>query len=321
MHYQGNFSQEVFSWIEADFRHFNALEIENYGGVNFLKAGIAHADAITTVSPTYAKEICTSDFGWGLHGHLSAHSYKLFGILNGVDYEEWDPKIDQFCAKNYTKEDISGKKVCKNDLQKRFSLPQNEKTPLIGFIGRLVEQKGIGLIAGAVQDLLSTMDVQIVLLGNGEKWAHEYFSYLSGRYPDKFRCFLGYSNELAHKIEAGSDMFLMPSLFEPCGLNQMYSQRYGTLPIVRGTGGLEDTVENCQDTTDEGTGFKFYEPSADAVYHTVKWAIDIYQNRYLFEKLRQKAFAKDFSWQKSAKAYIDLYDFALANRKIRRYKS
>jgi len=191
---------------------------------------------------------------------------------------------------------------------------------LIGFVGRLVEQKGIGLIAGAIESLMH-LDIQIVMLGTGEKWAEGFFSDIAHRYPEKFACHIGYSNELAHKIEAGSDLFLMPSLFEPCGLNQIYSLRYGTLPIVHATGGLDDTIHNYDPATKEGNGFKFYDATTEALYHTVKWAVETY--RYepdSYQLMQKRAMEARFDWEKSAEAYEDLYYYALYSKRVQNYK-
>ncbi len=274
-----------------------------------MKGAIYHADIITTVSPKYAKEIQTPEFGFGLEEHIKAHSYKLFGILNGVDYDEWNPKTDKFIAKNYDIDDLEGKKVCKEDLQNIFGLEKKD-VPLIGFVGRFAQQKGISLIASAIEGLVH-LDAQYVFLGTGEKWAENFFSDIASKYPN-FRVYVGFSNELAHKIEAGSDLFLMPSLFEPCGLNQIYSLRYGTLPIVRAVGGLDDTIENYNPTTKEGNGFKFWDATRDALYNTVKWAVETFRfDKEGINKMINRAMKERFSWEKSAKEYEKIYLRAL----------
>ena len=333
LQHQGQFYKGAMDVMEVGWEHFNPYEIEVYDGVNFLKGGIAHCDALTTVSRKYAQEIQTPEFGFGLQEHIKAHSHKLRGILNGIDYDEWSPDKDKYIVKNYDINNLEGKKECKRDLQKIFDLPIDESKPVIGFVGRFAEQKGIGLIAQAMEGLLN-LGTQIVMLGTGEKWAEGFFADIAHKYSDRFAVYVGYSNELAHKIEAGSDMFLMPSLFEPCGLNQIYSLRYGTLPIVRATGGLDDTIENYHPMSDKdryrlysdnradnticviGTGFKFYEASADALYHTVKWAIDTwYEQKNDFRAMQINAMNKRFDWEKSAKEYIEVYEDAIARRR------
>ena len=254
LQHQGNFYKGLMDVMEVGWDHFNAHEFESMHRVNLLKGAIAHVDAITTVSKKYAQEIQTPEFGFGLQDHIQAHSYRLFGILNGVDYDEWNPSKDSYLAQQFDIDDMSGKVVCKRDIQKHFNLAQRDDVPLIGFVGRFAEQKGISLIAGVIDGLLD-LDIQIVMLGTGEKWAEGFFSDVSHRRAN-FGVHVGYSDALAHKIEAGSDMFLMPSLFEPCGLNQIYSLRYGTLPIVRAAGGLDDTIINYDTNHKEGNGFK-----------------------------------------------------------------
>ncbi|BDY11745.1 glycogen synthase GlgA [Hydrogenimonas cancrithermarum] len=320
LQHQGHFFKGIMDVMEVGWEHFNPYEFEAMDGVNMLKGGIAHADAVTTVSRKYAHEIQTPEFGFGLDGHIRAHSDKLYGILNGIDYDEWSPAIDPFIKKRYDIDDMSGKALCKRDLQERFGLPVWDDVPLIGFVGRFAEQKGIGLIAGAIEGLMH-LNIQIVMLGTGEKWAEGFFSEIARRYPEKFACHVGYSNELAHIIEAGSDLFLMPSLFEPCGLNQIYSLRYGTLPIVRATGGLDDTIHNYDPGTKKGNGFKFYDATTDALYHTVKWATDIC--RYepeAFRLMQKQAMEARFDWEKSAEAYEDLYYHSLYAKRVSNYK-
>ncbi|WP_457749782.1 glycogen synthase GlgA [Sulfurimonas sp.] len=313
LQHQGVFYKGVMDVLEVGWEHFNPYELESMDSVNFLKGGIAYADAVTTVSKKYAQEIQTPQFGFGLDHHIRAHSSKLFGILNGVDYTEWNPATDSFIAKDYTFNNISGKLTCKQDLQKQFHLPQREDVALIGFVGRFVEQKGIGLIAGVIHKLLD-QDIQIVMLGTGEKWAERFFGEVA-YHRENFALHIGYSNALAHKIEAGCDMFLMPSLFEPCGLNQIYSLAYATLPIVRATGGLDDTIVNFDKYHHKGNGFKFYDATQKALYHTVLWAVDIYYNdKKSFRKMQKVAMKAHFSWEDSAKAYIDVYKFALSKK-------
>jgi len=314
LQHQGKFYKGAMDVLGIGWEHYNADELEEYQGVNLLKGGIIHADAINAVSKKYAQEIRTPEFGWGLDGLINEKAYKLFGILNGVDYEEWSPAIDTLIPATFDMDDLSGKAVCKATLQKQFNLPQRSDIPVIGLVGRLAEQKGIGLLSAAIWNLME-MDAQIVLLGAGEKWAEHFFSDVASKYPEKFACYIGYQNDLAHQIEAGSDLFLMPSLFEPCGLNQIYSLRYGTLPIVRATGGLDDTIENYNSENKSGTGFKFYDATPEALSGTVKWAVDVwYNDKDGFDQLRRNAMAKRFDWSEAAKGYDDLYRHIIGGR-------
>ena len=315
LQHQGLFYEGIIDVMEVGWKHFNPFELEAMKGVNLLKGGIAHADAITTVSRKYAEEIQTSEFGFGLEDHIKAHSHRLTGILNGVDYDEWSPDRDTLIAAQYDVDDMSGKTECKRNLQRLFGLPEGDHHPLIGFVGRFAEQKGISLIAGALPGLLH-IGAQFVFLGTGEKWAEGFFSDVAERYPDRFACHVGYSNDLAHRIEAGSDMFLMPSLFEPCGLNQIYSLRYGTLPVVRATGGLDDTIDNYDPESGSGTGFKFLFATADALYHTVKWAVETWlHSPHAFRAMQERAMLKRFNWERSAMQYVEVFHSALAHRR------
>ena len=314
LQHQGSFYKGLMDVMEIGWEHFNPHEFESFDSVNLLKGGIATADAVTTVSKKYAQEIQTQEFGFGLQEHIKAHAHKLFGILNGVDYKEWNPSLDKYLIKNYDFDAMDGKKACKKDLQRHFALPQREAVALIGFVGRLVEQKGIELIASVINGLLD-QDIQVVMLGTGEKWAEDFFREVA-YHRENFALHIGYSNELAHKIEAGCDMFLMPSIFEPCGLNQIYSLRYGTLPIVRAAGGLDDTIVNFDTKHKKGNGFKFYDATSEALYNTVLWAIGIYnKDKVAFEKMQQRAMHAHFSWDDAAKEYEKVYRFALEQRR------
>ncbi len=320
LQHQGHFHKGLVDVAEVGWERFNPHELEAMDGVNLLKGGIAHADAVTTVSRRYAREIRTPAFGFGLDGHIRAHAHKLFGILNGVDYSEWNPATDPYIARRYDIDGMEGKAECKKDLQERFGLPAEAKTPLVGFVGRFAEQKGIGLIAGAIEGLMH-LDIQMVMLGSGERWAEGFFRDVARRYPDRFACHVGYSDELAHRIEAGSDLFLMPSLFEPCGLNQIYSLRYGTLPVVRATGGLDDTIVNYDPATKEGNGFKFHDATPDALYQTLKWAVETFRyETEVFSTMRKRAMEARFDWARSAEAYEDVYLHALYARRVERHR-
>ena len=306
LQHQGNFFKGIMDVMEVGWEHFNPHEFESHGSVNLLKGGIAHADAITTVSKKYAQEIQTAEFGFGLEQHIQAHSHKLHGILNGVDYDEWNPSVDRFIAKRYDVGKMSGKKACKKDIQKYFGLELRDDVAMIGFVGRFAEQKGIGLIASVLEGVLD-MDVQVVMLGTGEKWAERFFRDIS-THRLNFGLHVGYDNEIAHKIEAASDMFLMPSLFEPCGLNQIYSLRYGTLPIVRATGGLDDTIVNFDESHKKGNGFKFYDATHDALYFTILWAVNVYyKDKKAFKAMQKRAMKEYFGWDRAAQNYVDVY--------------
>lgn len=314
LQHQGNFDKNIMDIMEVGWDHFNVYEFESFGRVNLLKGGIAHADAITTVSKKYAQEIQTHEFGFGLEHHLQAHEGKVYGILNGVDYNEWSPQEDNYIVQKYTSDAMNGKLTCKGDIQKHFGLEIREDVVLIGFVGRFAQQKGIELIAGAIHGILD-LDVQVVMLGTGEKWAEGYFREVAQN-RSNFALHVGYSDELAHKIEAGSDLFLMPSLFEPCGLNQIYSLAYGTLPIVRATGGLDDTIENFDEHHNQGNGFKFYEASEEALYYTVVWAVKtFYENPHAFKQMQERAMNAHFGWDNAAKEYIDIYRYILEKKR------
>jgi len=307
MQHQGNFYSGLMDVMDIGWEHFNFLEIECNDQVNLLKGGIYHSTLINTVSRGYAREIQTSEYGWGLENVIKDRSDDLYGIINGIDYNEWNPETDKYIVANYSSKDLSGKAECKKDLQRCFGLPEKPDVPVIGIVSRLARQKGIDIIAEALYGLLD-YDMQLVILGTGEVWSHFYFGEAAGRFPNKIGCHIGYNNALAHKIEAGSDFFLMPSRFEPCGLNQMYSLSYGTLPIVRATGGLDDTIENYNEETGEGTGFKFYDLTSKAIYNSIGWAIYTYYNKKdAMNKLIKQAMSKRFTWENSAKEYENLY--------------
>ncbi len=316
LQHQGTAFKGGMDVMEAGWEHFNPEAYESMDHINMLKGGIAYADAVTTVSKRYAKEIQTPEFGFGLDHHISAHASKLFGILNGVDYHEWNPALDDKIAAHFDVGNMDGKLTCKRALQEHFGLEVRDNVPLIGFVGRFAEQKGIGLIAGVIDGLLE-LDLQVVMLGTGEKWAEHFFSDVCTRHGEKFGLHVGYSDALAHQIEAGCDLFLMPSLFEPCGLNQIYSLRYGTLPIVRATGGLDDTIVNFDEHHCHGNGFKFEYASQEALYYTVRWAVDIYyEDADAFRDMQKFAMGMHFGWDDAAEAYEDVYRYAIAKRRV-----
>ncbi|HWQ15971.1 MAG TPA: glycogen synthase GlgA [Roseiflexaceae bacterium] len=313
--YQGIYPAEHMDYLGLQWANFTPDKFESHGKINFLKGGIQYADMVNTVSPTYANETRTPELGYGLAPYLNDKGDRYYGILNGVDYAQWDPATDRLIAANYSAENLEGKARCKRALQERMGLEVDPEAPIIGVVSRLVEQKGLDLLAGAIEDIITNMRTQFVILGSGEKGLEAFFSALPARYPGRVGSYIGYSDELAHQIEAGADFFIMPSRYEPCGLNQIYSLKYGTLPIVRATGGLEDTVQQYDEASGTGTGFKFYEPSAHAIYYTVGWAVSTFFDRkhHMRQMIRQ-AMAQDFSWEKSARAYVDLYRRALAVR-------
>lgn len=306
--YQGIFGREALPQIALDARLMTPDQLEFYGRVNFLKAGIAWSDAISTVSKGYAREIQTSEYGFGLDGFLRRHG-PVTGIVNGVDYHEWNPEHDPHLAQNYSATDLSGKRACKQALLAEFGLPQdNPDRPVIAIISRFAAQKGLDIISDAAPRLLDE-DLNLIVLGSGDLPYETMFRNLAATYPSKIGLRVGYDVALSHRIEAGADMFLMPSRYEPCGLNQIYSLKYGTVPIVRATGGLDDTI-------DEGTGFKFRDYSGDALLETVRLALREYRERAGYgaaqygsrwvQRMR-RGMDMDFSWSASAGEYVQLY--------------
>jgi starch synthase len=297
--YQGLFEPGVLPEIALDSRLLNPDQLEFFGRVNFLKAGIAFSDAVSTVSPGYAREIQTPEYGFGLDGFLRRHG-PVAWILNGVDYNEWNPERDPALARNYSASDLSGKRACKQTLLAEFGLPQDDlDRPLLAIISRFAAQKGFDLLADAAPRLMQE-DLNLVVLGSGDLPYESMFRALAQSYPHKVGLRVGYDTALSHRIEAGADMFLMPSRYEPCGLNQIYSLRYGTLPVVRATGGLDDTI-------DFGTGFKFRDYSGDAFLETVRQALQAFQNKEPWTRRMRSGMEKDFSWNVSAGEYAELY--------------
>ena len=280
--------------------------IEFYNLASALKAGLVFSDAISTVSPRYAVEIQTPEFGEKFDGLLRARRNDLFGILNGVDYDEWNPETDKYIAANYSVLDLSGKKECKRDLLSVFGLPEDLDRPLIGCISRLSDQKGFDLILSIADEMLD-QGAALVLLGSGEEVYERAFQALRDARRPQVGVYLGFSNELAHKIEAGADMFLMPSRFEPCGLNQMYSLKYGTVPIVRAAGGLDDTIDNFDRTSLRGNGFKFYEYNSERLLETIHEALLVYSKRDQWRALMLNGMQADHSWTRSARQYVEVY--------------
>jgi starch synthase len=315
--YQGNFPPQTFEKLGLDPSYFVPEEgFEFWGHTSYLKAGLWYADILNTVSEKYAQEIQSSnEYGYGFEGVLKRRSEDLYGVLNGIDYDVWDPAKDKLIPTNYSSDKMEGKKKCKRALRKKAGLPLVRKdVPLIGIISRLADQKGFDLI-GAVADQLLSLDLQIVVLGTGDQKYHDLFNTLEKKYPKKIRVFLEFNDELAHLIEAGSDMFLMPSRYEPCGLNQMYSLKYGAIPIVRATGGLADTIENANPAKGTGNGFVFKNYDAKEMLNTIKFALEVYKDKNVWEIMMLRGMRQDFSWRASATKYVDLYRKALAKKR------
>jgi len=295
--------------------HYHPREFEHFGTMNLTKAALYHSTLLTTVSPTYAHEIQTSAHGFGLDGVLSERKSDLFGVLNGIDLEEWSPELDPHIPAKFSRTDLAGKLACKRALQAEAGLPVRDDVPLFGLVGRLTPQKGVDVLAQILRGLLD-LDLQFVLLGSGDLEAERYFRHASSLRLDRFRAFIGFNNPLAHRIEAGADFFLMPSRFEPCGLNQLYSLRYGTLPIVRATGGLADTVAQYDEATASGTGFCFNDLTPGALYNVIGWALSTWHDRPAhIDKMRQEAMKQNFSWDRSAEEYERIYHEAYARRR------
>ncbi len=313
--YQGHFDSSHFKNLNLPpyLRGIDGLEF--HGGLSFIKGGLIFADMINTVSPTYAAEIRTHHFGHGLDGLLNHRADRLVGILNGVDYKAWNPANDPLLKHHFDAHNLEGKENNKRQLQKKFSLPQQSESPLLGLVGRLVEQKGIDLVLSIVPQLVQN-NVQLVVLGSGHKRFQAELLQASKDYPGHIAVHVGFDESMAHQIEAGADMFLMPSRFEPCGLNQIYSLRYGTVPIVRNTGGLADTVidareENIEQKT--ATGFKFEQASHEELWRATERALSIYRDKpKVWRQIITTGMKQDFSWEQSAKHYLDLYHLALA---------
>jgi starch synthase len=308
--YQGIFDKNIMDKIGLPWEVFTMEGVEFWGQVSYLKAGLVYADVINTVSETYAKEIkTTSEFGRGMEGLLMSRSDDLYGILNGIDYDLWDPAKDDYLASSYDSEDLRGKSRCKKALQKEHDMP-TDNHPLIGITSRLDDQKGFDLVAAICENLMA-MDCQLVILGTGDLKYHELLTYLGEKYAHKTGINLKFDNELAHRIYAGSDIFLMPSRYEPCGLGQMISLKYGTLPVVNHTGGLADTVWDYTDDPDNGNGFVFTEYSPEALLDAVTRAVETFENKRKWNTIVKRCMEMDFSWKSSASKYMELYEKAM----------
>ncbi|NLG79507.1 MAG: glycogen synthase GlgA [Firmicutes bacterium] len=308
LQYQGNYPRETLHLLGLGDEYFTPERIEFYGDVSFMKAGILYADVINTVSKTYAKEIQTPEYGQRMDGVLRARSKDLHGILNGLNYHEFNPETDARIYRNYGLGNIEDKKENKYALQRDMNLPSST-APLLGVVSRLVDQKGLDLIADAMDEMMG-MDLQFVLLGTGDPYYENLFRSLRQRYPDKIAVEIGFNVVLAQRIYAGCDMFLMPSRFEPGGLGQLIAMRYGTIPIVRSTGGLADTVTNYEPERQVGNGFTFAEYSSDALLDTIRRAMDVYRDKRRWTALVENVMRHDFSWNRSAAEYMGLYGIA-----------
>ena len=312
--YQGRFSKETLKHAEIrnDLFYPNS-QVEFDGEISFLKTGINFSDVINTVSNTYAKEILTAEYGEGMEDFLIERKNDLFGILNGVDYNMWDPEIDKFLPYQYSLNNLDNKKRNKENLLSSFNLKFDEKVPLIGIISRMAFQKGFDIFEEVSTELMK-LNAQWIILGSGEDRYEEMFRKLQESNPDKVAVYIGFNNELSHIVEAGSDMFLMPSHYEPCGLNQIYSLKYGTVPIVRKTGGLADTVhdrdEFYKNGKETGNGFSFNEYDGDSLLKTVQRAVNLFNNKRVWEKIQLNGMKENFSWENSAKIYLDIYNVA-----------
>jgi starch synthase len=311
MAYQGLFWHWDMLLTGLDWKYFNWQQMEFFGNLSLLKTGLIFADRLNTVSPRYAEEIQAAPLGCGMEGVLQHRRQVLSGIVNGVDYREWNPETDPHLAANYGPDTFErGKAACKAALQAKLGLPQKPKVPLVAFIGRLTEQKGIDLLAAVAREWVQSQDVQWVVLGTGEPKYVEQFAMLAERFGQKVAARLEFANELAHQIEAGADLLVMPSRFEPCGLNQLYSLKYGTVPVVRGTGGLVDTITDLDEKSGAAgaaTGFRFAEYSTLALAQALQRAVNTYQQPEVWKRLVRTGMSQDWSWATSARQYVDLY--------------
>lgn len=312
--YQGLFSSYDFPLTGLGWELLSPKALEFYGKINLMKGGLVYADLINTVSNRYREEILSPEYGFGLEGVLRERAGDLFGVVEGVDYQRWDPGIDPFLAAPYSLEDLEGKKSCKRALLKHFRLELPLERPLVGMTTRLYERKGIDLVEGIMDELMA-FEVGFVLQGTGEE-RHQYLlQELSARYPGKIGISIDFTEELAHQIIAGADIFLMPSRYEPCGLDQLYCLRYGTVPVVRATGGLDETIKQYDPDTGSGNGFKFTECATETFLQAVQEALTLYQDQTAWQALMRQNMALDFSWDKVAPSYVALYDRAREKRR------
>ena len=313
--YQGYYHPSALGYMGLGPEYFTADRLESWGKINLLKGGIVLADAITTVSPTYGKEVMSEPGGNGLSGYLRGRSADFEGILNGADYDVWNPEMDRRIPATYGANSLIGKGQCKWELQSQMGLRQDAGAPLFGIVTRLASQKGTGLMREVLPQVLAQTNMQLVLLGSGDGGDEAFFRWLSAAHPGRVGVEIGYSEDLSHRIQAGTDFFLMPSLFEPCGLSQLYALRYGSLPVVHATGGLEDTVEQYNEGAGTGTGFKFYAPEANRFRETVEWAIRTWFDRPShITMMREQAMKVRFDWETSARRYVEMYRRVMEKR-------
>ncbi len=306
--YQGMFSADVLGDLElAGAESFLHQDDLNSGVINFLKTGILYADLVTTVSPTYAREILGDEYGMGLNGLLQQRGNSVVGILNGVDYDEWNPATDKHLPANYSPDDMRGKAICKTKLLAELGLDANRGRPLLGIVSRLAGQKGIDLIEKVVPRMLSQRDFALAVLGSGESRFEQVFEWMQRQFPGRVTFYRGYNNTLAHWIEAGADIFLMPSRYEPCGLNQMYSLKYGTVPVVRETGGLADSVEQFDAESATGTGVLFRDYDETGLEWAINRVLDLYADGKSWPKLVANGMARDYSWERQGALYVKLF--------------
>ncbi|WP_211747824.1 glycogen synthase GlgA [Paenibacillus sp. Marseille-Q4541] len=307
--YQGIFPYEVHSDLLAlDSRYFTSDGVEYYGNLNFMKAGLVYSDHVTTVSPTYAEEIKTSHYGYGLDGLLRSIDGRLTGIVNGIDTDSYNPETDEEITATYSKQQLEQKALNKIALQKELGLPVRPDVPVIAMVTRLVESKGLDLVSRVLDELLYYDDIQFILLGTGEESYEHWFREAEKRYPLKMSAQIRFNEGLSRRFYAGSDMFLMPSQFEPCGISQLLALQYGSIPIVRETGGLNDTVQAYNEVSGEGTGFTFTNYNAHDMLHTIRRAESFFTQEEHWNKIRNNAMSGDYSWEVSARAYLDIYE-------------
>ena len=306
--YQGLFPKTALTKIGIPQKFYDIIGIEYYGKISFLKAGIVHSSAISTVSKGYAREILTPEFGCGMDGILKTREADIYGIVNGADYRKWDPRVDKYLTENYDPETIVKKFACKTDLVDAVNLPvETQKRPLVGIISRLAEQKGIDLIVEAAEEIIN-LGASVVVLGTGDRKYNKLCEDMARKYPDYISSHIKFDNELAHKIEAGCDMFVMPSRYEPCGLNQLYSMRYGTLPVVRATGGLDDTIIDLDADKEHGNGIKFKNAQKEDLVSALRRAVELYKDKETWLGVIKRIMKLDFSWKASAAHYKELYE-------------
>jgi len=314
--YHGVFPKDALERAGIPPAVFHPGGIEFFGNVNFLKGGLIYSDYLTTVSRKYAQEIQTSEFGFGLDGVIRSRADRLVGILNGVDYSAWSPEKDSMIAAKYSAKNMAGKRTCKDALMEELQLLRdNPNRPILGIVSRFADQKGFDLIAQIAHELMQE-DILLAVLGTGERRYEDLFRALASDFPGRVGAKIAYDNRVAHLIEAGADIFLMPSRYEPCGLNQIYSLRYGTVPIVRATGGLDDTIDSFDLEHGTGTGFKFTEYTGAALLYTIRQALHHYSNEGIWKRIQLNGMAKDFSWNTSAAEYAKLYEAARAARNL-----